>query len=87
MVVRWAGFNVRWLLREKSFLQAAELAFNALDLLPRHPALRSIQFHGRRARQPPTRTVDDRGRYLQIAQQFGRGGALWTRLHLPLRFE
>jgi len=38
------------------------------DLLARHFALLSIQFHGRRAGQPPVRAVHHDSHHLQIAQ-------------------
>ena len=54
---------------------------HALDLAPRAFALPPIQLRG--AGQPPLGAIHDRGRHLQIAQQFGmRRIAL-----LPLRFE
>ena len=62
-----------------------ELVLNALDLTPRGFALLPIQFHRRRAAQPPLRPVHNRGHHLQIAQQFGGGPG--RSCFLPLRFE
>jgi len=73
------------LLREKFFLHALELSFNALDLLPRGVALRSIELCCLRAGQPPMGAVHNRGDHLQIADQFG-GRPGWGFL-LSLRFE
>jgi len=70
---------MRRLLREKFFLHAFELSFNALDLLPRGVALRSIEFCYLRAGDPPMDPVHNRGNPLQIADYFGAGGALWAR--------
>jgi hypothetical protein len=44
------------------------LLSNVGDLLACHFALLSIQFHGRRAGQPPVRAVHDGSHHLQIAQ-------------------
>jgi hypothetical protein len=77
---------MRFLLRLKFFVDALELFFNASDLLACHFALPSIQFHGRRAGQPPVSAVHDGGHHLQIAQQFG--GCAGSRFRfLPLRLE
>jgi len=62
------------------------LLLQAVDLAPRRVALLGIQLARRRARQPPLRAVHHRGRYLQIAQQFG-GGAGGRFRFLPLRLE
>ena len=77
------------MLREKHFLHALELSFNALDLMPRGVALRRIEFCCLRAGDPPMDPIHNRGNHLQIADQFGAGGALWAQrdLLLPLRFE
>jgi hypothetical protein len=73
------------LLREKSFLHALELSFNALDLLPRSVALRQIEFCRLRAGDPPMDPIHNRRGYLQIADQFGRSPR--RDFLLPLRFE
>jgi len=73
------------LLREKFFVDALELFFNTVDLLPRRGALRVIQFQGRLAGQPPMGAVYDRGHHLQIADQLG--GWSGREFLLPLRFE
>jgi hypothetical protein len=73
------------LLREKFFLHALELSFNALDLPPRGVALWSIEVCCLRAGDPPMGAVHNRRDHLQIADQFG-GGPGWDFL-LPLGFE
>jgi len=85
IVVRWAWLNMRCLLREKFFVNAPELFFNPVDLLPCGFALLVIQFHGRRPCQLPMGAVHHRRYHLQIADQFGG----WPRrnLRLPLGFE
>ena len=64
-----------------------ELAWNALDLMPRGLALPGIQLQSAGAGQPPLRAVHDRGHHLQVAQQFGAGRDRDFRLCLPLGFE
>jgi hypothetical protein len=73
------------LLLEKFFVNALELFFNPLDLLPCGGTLLVIQFHRLRAGEPPMGAVHNRGDHLQIADQFG-SRARWSFL-LPLRFE
>jgi hypothetical protein len=43
-----------------------ELLLNAIDLAPRGFALLAIQIDRRPARQPPLRSVHNRGHHLQI---------------------
>jgi hypothetical protein len=73
------------LLRNKFFVDALELFFNPLDLLPHRGTLLVIQLHYLRTGESPMGPVHDRGDHLQIADQFRR----WPRrdLLLPLRFE
>ena len=73
------------MLRKKFFVEALELFFDPLDLLPSRGTLLVLQLQGRRAGQPPLGAVHNRGDHLQIAHQFGR----WfgRSLLLPLRFE
>ena len=52
-------------------MDALELFFNLLDLLPCRGALLVIQLHCRRAGEPPMGAVHNRGYHLQIAHQFG----------------
>ena len=73
------------LLREKFFLHALELSFDALDLLPRGVALRRIEFCRLHAGDPPMSAAHNRGDHLQIADQFGGGPG--GDFLLPLRFE
>jgi hypothetical protein len=61
---------MRWL-REKFFLDALELSFNAVDPLPRRSALQLIQLQCCHAGQPPMSTVHNREDHLQIADQLG----------------
>jgi len=56
-----------FLLRLDCFVDAAELALNALDLLPRGLHLLVIQLRGSGARQPPLRAVHNRHHHFQIA--------------------
>jgi hypothetical protein len=77
---------MRFLLRKNLFVQALELALNALDLLSCRFALLAIELRCPRPRCPPLRAVHNRGHHLQVAQQFrscGRGGFHF----LPLRLE
>jgi hypothetical protein len=67
-------------------VEALELFFDSLDLPPRRGALRLIQFHGLRARQPPMSALQNRRRHLQVAHHFG-GRPGWCCCLLPLRFE
>ena len=64
-----------------------ELLFNAIDLAPRGFALLAIQIYRRPARQPPLRSVHNRGHHLQIPQQFRAGPGWCFLLCLSLRFE
>lgn len=73
------------MLREKFFLDALELSFNAVNPLPRRSALQLIQLQGRHAGQPPMSAIHNRADHLQIADQFGDGPG-WGFL-LPLRFQ
>jgi hypothetical protein len=52
-------------------VDALELFFNPLDLLPCRGALLVIHFHCRRAGEPPMDVVHNRRYHLQIADQFG----------------
>lgn len=72
---------MRFLLPFELFADPLKLSFHALDLPPRACALPPIQL--RCAGQPPLGAIHDRGRHLQIAQQFG----MRRRALLPLRFE
>jgi hypothetical protein len=72
-------------LRQKFFLNAVELFFDPLDLLPCRGTLLVIQLHCFRAGQPPMGAIHNRGHHLQIADQFGGGPG--GDLLLPLRFE
>jgi hypothetical protein len=76
---------MRYLLREKFFVDALELFSNPFDLLSCSSALLVIQFRCLRASQPPMGAVHNRRHHLQIADQVG-GGPWWDFL-LPLRFE
>jgi hypothetical protein len=58
---------MRFLLRLDCFVDAAELALNALDLMPRGFRLLVIQLRGRGARQSPLRAVYNRHHHFQIA--------------------
>jgi hypothetical protein len=58
---------MRFFLRLDLFVDAAELALNAIDLIPRGFRLLVIQLRGSGARQPPLRAVHDRHHHLQIA--------------------
>jgi hypothetical protein len=69
------------LLRFELFADALELSCDALDLPPRTFALPAIQLRG--VGQLPLSAIHDRGRHLQIAQQFG----MRRLVLLPLRFE
>ena len=73
------------MLRKKLSVDALELFFNPLDLLPRCGTLLVIQLHCLCAGQPPMGAVHNRGDHLQIGDQFG-GGVPW-RFLLLLRFE
>lgn len=65
-------------------VDAPELFFNPLDLLPHRGTLLGIQLHALRTGEPPVSAVHNRGDHLQIADQFGG----WPRSFLlPLRFE
>jgi hypothetical protein len=75
------------LLRDKFVVDALELFFNLLDLLPRRGALLLIQLQGRRAGQSTMSTVHDGGHHLQIANQFGACSRRGFLLGMPLRFE
>ena len=66
-------------------MDALELFFNLLDLLPCRGALLVIQLHCRRTGEPPMGAVHNRGYHLQIADQFG--GWPGRGFLLPLRFE
>jgi hypothetical protein len=59
---------MRFLLRLDFFVDAAELALNALDLMPCGFRLLLIQLRGSSARQPPLRAVHNRHHHFQIAQ-------------------
>jgi hypothetical protein len=72
---------MRFLLSFELFADPLKLSLHALDLAPRAFALPPIQLRG--AGQPPLGAIHDRGRHLQIAQQFG----MRRRALLPLRFE
>jgi hypothetical protein len=72
-------------LRKKFFVDALELFFNPLDLLPRRGTLLVIQFHCLRPGQPPMGAVHNRSHHLQVADQFG--ASPWRDFLLPLRFE
>jgi len=58
---------MRFLLRLDCFVDAAELALNALDLMPRGFRLLVIQLRRGGARQPPLRAVHNRHHHFQIA--------------------
>jgi hypothetical protein len=58
---------MRILLRLDVFVYAAELALNALDLMPCGFRLLGIQLRSSGARQPPLRSIHNRHHYLQIA--------------------
>jgi hypothetical protein len=72
-------------LRKEFFVDALELFFNPLDLLPRCGALLWIQLHCLCAGKPTMVAVHNRGHHLQIADQFGAGPS--RDFFLPLRFE
>lgn len=72
---------MRFLLSFELFANALELSLHALDLPSRAFALPPIQLRG--AGQPPLGAIHDRGRHLQVAQQFGMGRIALV----PLRFE
>ena len=73
------------LLLEKFFVDALQLFFNPLDLLPRPGTLLGIQLLCRPAGEPSLGAVHDRPHHLQIALQFG--GRPGRKFLLPLRFE
>jgi hypothetical protein len=77
---------MRFLLRLDCFVDAAELALNTLDLMPRGLRLLVIQLRLGGARQPTLRADHNRHDHFQIAQQFGAGPGHFL-LRLPLRFE
>jgi hypothetical protein len=58
---------MRFLLRLDFFVDAAELALNALDLMPPGFRLLVIQLRGSGAGQPSLRAVHDRHHHFQIA--------------------
>jgi hypothetical protein len=58
---------MRFLLRLDGFVDAAELALNARDLVPSGFALLVIQLRGS-ARQPALRAVHNGNHHLQITQ-------------------
>jgi hypothetical protein len=58
---------MRFLLRLDCFVDAAELALNALDLLPRGLRLLVIQLRHSGTRQSPLRAVHNRHYHFQIA--------------------
>jgi len=58
---------MRFLLRKNLFVQALELALNALDLLSCRFALLAIELRRPRPRCPPLRAVHNRGHHLQVA--------------------
>jgi hypothetical protein len=58
---------MRFLLRLDFFVDAAELALNALDLMPRGFRLLRIQLRGCRASQSPLRAAHNRHHHFQIA--------------------
>jgi hypothetical protein len=70
--------------------QMAELIEGPMHLVPRLLAITAVHQRGG-AGQPAASPAGDRRHHLQIAQQLGRGGALWARrrslLYLPLRFQ
>jgi hypothetical protein len=74
-----------FLLRKKSFVDALELFFNPLDLVPRRGTLLVIQLHCLRTGKQPMGAVHNRSDHLQIADQFGGGPS--RDFLLPLRFE
>ena len=73
------------LLREKFFLHALELSFDALDLLPCGVALWRLDVRRLRAGEPPMSAAHNRRDHLQIADQLGGGPG--GDFLLPLRFE
>jgi hypothetical protein len=73
------------LLRKKFFVDAPELFFNPLDLLPRRGTLLVIEFHCFRSGEPPMGAVHNGADHLQIADQFG--GTRDRDFLLPLRLE
>jgi hypothetical protein len=78
---------MRFFLRSNVFVDTAELALNALDLMPRGSRLLAIQLRGSGAGQSPLRAVHNRHHHLQIAQQFGAGPGGNFLPRLALRFE
>jgi len=58
---------MRLLLREKFFVDALQLFFNPLDLLPHRGTLLGIQLPGRPAGEPSMGAVQDRAHHLQVA--------------------
>jgi hypothetical protein len=78
---------MRFLLQLDFFVDPAELAFNALDLMPRGLALLVIQLRGCRSRHSPLRAAHNRHHHLQIAQKFGASPGWSFLLRLSLRFE
>jgi len=75
------------LLRQKFFVDAAQLALNALDLMLNRLALLTVHFRDRGSAQSPLRPVHDRRHHLQIADQLGPSPGRSVLLGLPLRFE
>jgi len=76
---------MRGLLRKKFFVDALELLYNPLDLVPRRRTLLVFQFHCFRTAEAPMGTIHNRGHHLQIADQFGGGPS--RNFLLPLHFE
>ena len=66
IVVRWAWVNMRVFLRWNGFAEASELLLNALDLIPRGPALLCIQVHDGGPGQPALSAIHNRGHHLQV---------------------
>jgi len=58
---------MRFLLQWDFLVDAAELALNTLDLMPRGFRLLVVQLRGSGARQPPLRAVHNRHHHFQIA--------------------
>ena len=75
------------MLRDKFLVDALELVFHALDLLPRGGALLLVQLQRFCAGNAAVRAVHDRNCHLQIADQFSSCAGGRFLLRLPLRFE